>query len=402
MKIRIVNIDTKFKIGDLEFKVIGIFPNKYGHINFNTYIKLNSCYSSKNIIERCLILSSRKLLNFHHNDLVDEIKNKNGIIVTKNEMLKVNNYEFFVRNSTPFSGVLTKDSKITIENKEILNIQKLHLAVIKKNHQEENSFNEEKTFQEYVHNSIFKPYFLSGVSRYIERGESIKIDEFDLFVLNCSPENGFVTCETRVKLIFGLSYENCLEKIQEADIKYVTNLNSISSISSIDSNEHSIQGQNQINHIENLTSYNNCLDEDGRLDEDLRPNESNRNQFNYNNIRSLFNSIVRRSENDRVLFRTAINNRIDSSNTEIENNYDQQTLAEYDQQMFIYSLPELQVDNSYLNYISIKKLDLDNITKCLICYSDFELNDVLKTLPCSIFFSFSSPFSFRLHNKVVK
>lgn len=41
MKIRILKEGSTFKIGDINFKVVGLSPYKYGFISSGTYIRLN-------------------------------------------------------------------------------------------------------------------------------------------------------------------------------------------------------------------------------------------------------------------------------------------------------------------------------------------------------------------------
>ena len=70
----------------------------------------------------------------------------------------------------------------------------------------------------------FRPYFLSGVKKYVERGDIFQIEDLEMFILNSYPENGFITCETGVMFKLGLNKEKCLEKINSADDKYATSL----------------------------------------------------------------------------------------------------------------------------------------------------------------------------------
>jgi hypothetical protein len=353
--------------------------------------------------------------------------------INKNEIVMIKNYEFFVKNSEPLSGILSKETKVTIENREILNIQKLQIAVIKKNLQEY-GFEEEKLFQEYVHQQIYKPYFLSGVTRFVERGDIIKVEEVEFCILNCIPEEGFISKDTQLSLLFGMSTEKCLEKIKNADMKYAMQLSrqydlQTANISSevrfdMDSTEDNLDFIDSSN--SNLSNYHlgsnpNSSSNNSSNMINLSLNDNGRIIFNSNNVGNLVTRMIDRNSEDRALIRRVINHRrnsnpnnpvlreesnsntinrnlitqLNSVNLEDENNNiissisnlndenDVNMAHEYDLQMFIYSLPELIVDKSYLNYIESKKLDLENITKCMICYSDFELNEVLKTLPCS-------------------
>ena len=65
---------------------------------------------------------------------------------------------------------------------------------------------------------------MSGVKKYIERADIFKIENLELFVLDSCPEQGFVNQDTNVIFKFGLTKEECLEKILNDDNKYVQDL----------------------------------------------------------------------------------------------------------------------------------------------------------------------------------
>lgn len=79
-------------------------------------------------------------------------------------------------------------------------------------------------FHSYIQSQYINPYFLSGVKKYIERGDVINIENMEFFVLNCLPENGFVNNETIFQVKVGLTKERCLEKIRNADTRYAMSL----------------------------------------------------------------------------------------------------------------------------------------------------------------------------------
>lgn len=45
-----------------------------------------------------------------------------------------------------------------------------------------------------------------------------------MFILNCSPTNGFIALDSNVLFKFGLNKEKCLEQIHNADNKYAFSL----------------------------------------------------------------------------------------------------------------------------------------------------------------------------------
>lgn len=70
----------------------------------------------------------------------------------------------------------------------------------------------------------FNPYFLSGVRKYVERGDVFKVDDLEMFVLNSYPDHGFISADSHVLFKFGLNKEKCLEKINHADNEYAMSI----------------------------------------------------------------------------------------------------------------------------------------------------------------------------------
>lgn len=288
-----------------------------------------------------------------------EIESTEGIILTKNEILTLNSNKFYVKNCEPSSGVITKNSQIKFENKEILGILKLQLAVLN-NHSE--SYLDEKVLQKYIHNQYYKPYFLSGVKRYIEKGEVIKIDDIEFFILNAFPEEGFILPETQIYYKYNLTKEKCLEKINESDMKYALQL-----ARHYEREEMGIPTNDSFS--SSFSNFNNM----GNLDTsgEIYLSHNNRFVINNSNISQFISRIINRNIEDRNLLSSTVYDRQESQ----EDNHDIE--------LFICNLPELVVDSTYLKFIEEKKLKVENITKCMICFCEFELNEVLKTLPCS-------------------
>lgn len=134
IKSRILKKRMFFKIGEIDFKVSGVFPGKKGVITSKTYIHCDNHFSSNTVIKRALFLTTQKYDNFDQESLVNEFINSEGeFLINKNEITQIKQYEFYVRNCEPESGKINIDTQITIENKEILNITKLKIAIIKVN-----------------------------------------------------------------------------------------------------------------------------------------------------------------------------------------------------------------------------------------------------------------------------
>ena len=115
-----------------------------------------------------------------------------------------------------------------------------------------NSPAERRTYEDYIYKEYFAPYFLSGVRKYIERGDTIIIEDLEIFVLNSFPDHGFIHKDTNVIFKFGLDKERCLEKIHNADNKYAISLLSLE-----DTMNNSIVRNDLIsyNHMRSMDSY---------------------------------------------------------------------------------------------------------------------------------------------------
>jgi len=362
IKQRILKEDFSFQIGEIAFKVSGLNPFRFGFVSSKTYIRLNSFFTVKEPIQRALLLTSKYLLNFSDKDLIAELQSEPFPII-KNEICEVKNFEFFIKNCEPESGVVNKDTVISVENKQLNLITKIQLGIIKSNTPMDFDFEEELNYQHFIHQQIYKPYFLSGVRRYIERGDIIKIDNIEMFVLNSLPENGFINQNTQVYYKYNMSKEQCLEKINKLDIKYAMQIAQSNSNDSIN------------------------VDFENRLEFDT----NNRLVINSNNINEVISRILSRDANDREFVLNEMRRRrnylssgemVNLSVLQLSSQKKEHT--EEDIELFIHCLPELIIDKDYIDYIASKKKTIEeNISKCMICFEDFELDDVLKTLPCS-------------------
>ena len=59
----------------------------------------------------------------------------------------------------------------------------------------------------------YKPYFLSGIKKYIERSDIIKLYDIKLFVLKCNPENGFITNNTKYIFKYGKTQQQLIDTL---------------------------------------------------------------------------------------------------------------------------------------------------------------------------------------------
>lgn len=133
MKSRVMKKNMNFKIGEIDVKVSGMNPNKKGVVSCKTYIQCNNFYSMKNTIQRALFITTKKFDNFDQESLRKEFLSSNAkdLLIIKNEIYHIKHHDFYVRNCEPSTGVMTCDTVVAIENKEVSNIQKMKVAIIK-------------------------------------------------------------------------------------------------------------------------------------------------------------------------------------------------------------------------------------------------------------------------------
>lgn len=335
IKSRVIEKNTFIHIGEMEFKVIGMNPERQGVVTAKTYIRCNKFYSSNRLIKRALLITKQKYDNFHEEAMIAEIMSspQEQLLINKDEISKIKDYEFYVRNCEPESGLITKNSAISIENKEIFSIAKIKLGVIKNNVPYFQRTADKKIYEDYITQEYFKPFFLSGIRKYIELGDSIKIEDSEFFVLNSIPEHGYISIETIVRFKFGISKTKCLEKINKADNRLALNLMGYD----INNNHNHIHSSNP-QHL-----------------------------YQMNNI-SL-----------RQVFTGTGSHRINLEELELKK-ITEEVLLQQKIGEAIRTLPIFKIDADYL--LKIEKNKEETMKKCVVCMDEFTLGEELKTLPC--------------------
>jgi len=134
IKSRILKNGMFFNIGEIDFKVIGCAPQEKGLITSKTYISCHNFFSYKTEIKRALMITTTKYDNFDHESLTKEIllaNDLNSVLINKDEIARMKQYEFYIKNCEPISGIVTENTIISIENREINNISRIKIAIIK-------------------------------------------------------------------------------------------------------------------------------------------------------------------------------------------------------------------------------------------------------------------------------
>ncbi len=330
-KSRLLHKGKIFNIGEYEFKVFSTFPNLIsGKISSNTLIRCNEFYSNIIPIKEAFIITCKNYENKTINEIKDKIYStpyKSQLSILNNSLTRINSIDLFIRKCSPNYGIINNETILNIENKNIEDLNSVFLGVIKN----ENPFLNDRKNQNIIIERFYKPYFLSGIKKYIERGDIIKIGEIKLFVLKCNPENGFISKNTKNIFKFGKSEEELKERLNN-DIEF---------------ERHRIIRNNNFDNNEINTSLNNNR---------IRIRFSNRNI----------------QERIRLLNELFLTSNLFLFN---QNEFIQQQKIE----SIIRGLPKFKVDKIFLD--KIEKLD-DFAKKCIICMEEYKLEDECETLPC--------------------
>ena len=332
-KSRLLHKGKIFLIGEYEFKVSSTCPNLLnGKVTSETLIRCNEYYSNIIPIKEATFITCKN----YENETNEEIKEKiyltpfqSQLSINNNSLTRINSYDLYIRNCSPSYGVINNDTIINIKNKNIEQIRSVTLAIILNDNP---LFNDRKN-QNIIIERFYKPNFLSGMQKYIERGDIISFGDIKFFVLKSHPENGFINSNTKTIFKYGKTEEQLINRLN---------------------NDREIERERILLRRNNNIHNNN--------------NNNHHNHHHHHNRNNSFNERIRLINEfiDRDLF-------ID---------YEFDTNEFYKQQKIestIRGLPKFLVDKKYLN--QIEKLD-DFAKKCIICMEEYKERDEAETLPC--------------------
>ena len=327
-KSRIINKGKIFSIGEYEFKVSSTYPNLInGKVTSETLIRCNEYYSNIIPIKEATFITCKNYENESNEEIKEKIyltPYKNQLSIYNNSLTRINSYDFFIRNCYPSFGVINNETIINIKNKNIEQIRSVTLAIILN---ENPIFNDRKN-QNIIIERFYKPNFLSGMNKYIERGDIISFGNIKFFVLKSHPENGFINKNTKTIFKYGKTEQQLINRLN---------------------NDREIERERILLRRNNNNHNNN---------HNHNHNRNNRNN-NYNERIRLINEFI-----DRDLYFEFDENEF----------FKQQKI-----ESIIRGLPKFKVDKIFLD--KIEKLD-DFAKKCIICMEEYKLEDECETLPC--------------------
>jgi len=153
--------------------------------------------------------------------------------IHKNMTIEIDDYEFYVKYSRPFFGKISEGTEIKIDSSVPKNVQVLRIAPIWDTEEKfEESVRNLQAAQDYLRDRYLLPYFYCGFMCFVEKGETILIDNQEFFVNDCKPKNGIVDAQTVVEIDAGFTQEVFKKKQVLADMRYAEKMQARDSASS--------------------------------------------------------------------------------------------------------------------------------------------------------------------------
>ena len=117
--------------------------------------------------------------------------------IHRNQVIEIDDYEFYVKYSRPFFGKISNGTEVKIDASAPKKIQVLRIAPIwATDAQLEQVHSNKAASLEQLKESYLHPYFYCGFMCFVEKGETILIDQQEFFVNDCKPKCGIVDSQT--------------------------------------------------------------------------------------------------------------------------------------------------------------------------------------------------------------
>lgn len=350
-KSRLLNKGKIFLIGNYEFKVLSTTPNYMsGKVSSETLIRCNQFYSNIIPITKAFIITNTKYENDSDNYIKENIINTpypSQLSILQNTLTRIHSYDLYIRNCIPSYGVINNETQITILNKDIEQLRSITIAIINNQNSQNNKIKDKKN-SSFLIERYYKPYFLSGMHKYVERGDTITIGDLEIFVLKCSPKSGYVINSTKCILKYGKTKEQCIERIN--------------------------------NEIERERERNNNVI-NNELSEINNTNTNNSTSNNYNVITRIHSSIRTRNQSLQERLRLLNEFFMERDLYYLDFNLDSNDFIRQQKiENIMRGLPVFNIDKKYMKVI--EKSEEHYIKKCIICMENYKIDDTVKTLPC--------------------
>lgn len=222
-----------FEIGSIKFLVASTTPHKQGKVGTSTKIRCNMCVSENAELEsvelvplrRNQIQSNSTFMNEIVNPFLRTIKPKE-VYTHKHATIELDDIRLLIKYSRPYFGYFTENTRVKIDD-YAKPLQFIRIAPIWKDEKTCKRVNQNfKEYENYMRLNYLNIYFHSGLLRFVEKGETILIENIEFFVNDCRPKNGYVDDKTHIEIQTGFTKENFKKKQIQADKNFARRLQS--------------------------------------------------------------------------------------------------------------------------------------------------------------------------------
>jgi len=174
-------------------------------------------------MRRNVIPSTSEFMNDVVNPFLSNIKPKE-IYTHKHAIIELEEVKFLIKYSRPFFGYFNSETRVRIDDyAQALNF--IRIAPIWKDEKTCKEVNENfGDYEKLIGKKYLEVYFHSGLSRFVEKGETIFIENLEFFVNDCKPKIGYVDERTRIEIQTGFTQENFKRKQIQADKNFAKRL----------------------------------------------------------------------------------------------------------------------------------------------------------------------------------
>lgn len=192
---RILQKGNIFEIGSIKFLVAATTSNRQGKVGTKTKIRCNMVVSQDSAMESVELIPMRRNAIPSNTTFTTEVINpflrtvkEKEIYTHKHAIIELDDVKFLIKYSRPFFGYFHEGTKVKIDDyAKPLNF--IRIAPIWKDERTCKEVNE--NFAEYeslIRSKYLDVYFHNGLSRFVEKGETIFIENLEFFVNDCRPK----------------------------------------------------------------------------------------------------------------------------------------------------------------------------------------------------------------------
>ncbi|CAD8153982.1 unnamed protein product [Paramecium pentaurelia] len=286
---RVLETGIKFSIGAFEFRVVGGFPTR-GIIAKQTQIYCYGYYI-QDITRRVKILSRKpsQQLDFEIKSYFSVNPKDNQII--QDSTIKVNSQKLLILQCENASGKIDRNSIIeSIPN--VQNLRDIKLCCIKYPVQFSTHQSQKDRFKEAIRRTIINPYF-SGLNRYLEKGQILRISDFEFQVQMFEDQGLVVPNQTQIDI-------EIVSPIQQQRIQHNRQLDQLLPSNLVPNRRGDFHRQHaqQIEALHRLLNTFILLNENQQLLLSLRNNQTSEEQINQLPIRQISMEFINQHQND--------------------------------------------------------------------------------------------------------